>query len=376
MSLADDVARLVPLIYQAGVDPAAWRGLLGGMVELFGGHCGSFIARRPDGSGARTVEIGFDPAALEQFFGHFAGCNVLLQRGIGNAAGTIVTDQDVLPKPEFRRTEYYNDFLMRQEDTNALLTGFLWRDSGRFVVFNCNRSPRCPEFDAADKALLRGLLPHLARAIDIALRLGTLEGRAANAGTLGEGSAHGVLVLDANGAVRFANPTGERLLAERDGLDAGLDGLRAATPDLTAALAAAITRAASGVYGGAVTRARPRRGRPLYVLTSPLPEETLWLQPGRRRVLVLLRDPAERPALGEGQLRALFQLTAAEARLALRLYAGDDLATAAAALGISRHTARTHLNAVLDKTDSDRQAALIHRLSMVAELAARQPGTA
>jgi DNA-binding CsgD family transcriptional regulator len=58
-------------------------------------------------------------------------------------------------------------------------------------------------------------------------------------------------------------------------------------------------------------------------------------------------------------LRCHFGLTPAEARLALQLVAGETLRSAAAKLGISYETARTHLKTVFNKTGTCRQAELV-----------------
>jgi DNA-binding CsgD family transcriptional regulator/PAS domain-containing protein len=371
---ADNDAQTIQLAYEAALDSALWPQVLQRLLDLFDGHCGSLICRRPDGTGGECIELGFDPKALEQFFGYYAKRNVLLARGGQHPAGTIVSDQDVLPKAEFRRTEYYNDLLLAQENTNAILTAFLWRDPERFVVLNCNRSPSRPEYEAVDKARLRPLLPHLARAMDIALRLDSFGTAGANQLALFDDTVHGILVLSETGRVLYANASGERLLSEQDGLQAGRDGVSAATPALTAALRVAIGRAAAGGSEAALMLARRRGGQPIVAIAAPMPAETNWLRPDRRRVLLLLRDLAERPALNPLRLQSMFRLTAAEARLAVRLHQGEDLATAAAALGISPHTARTHLKAILRKTDSHRQTELLHCLNGIADLTSRLPG--
>jgi DNA-binding CsgD family transcriptional regulator len=51
-------------------------------------------------------------------------------------------------------------------------------------------------------------------------------------------------------------------------------------------------------------------------------------------------------------------LTAAEARLAALIGAGETVERAAERLGISAHTARTQLKAVFGKADTQRQAEL------------------
>ena len=57
-------------------------------------------------------------------------------------------------------------------------------------------------------------------------------------------------------------------------------------------------------------------------------------------------------------LKDKFGLTPAEARLVLRLVAGDSLRSSAASLGIGYETARTTLKTVFCKTGTCRQAEL------------------
>jgi DNA-binding CsgD family transcriptional regulator len=58
-------------------------------------------------------------------------------------------------------------------------------------------------------------------------------------------------------------------------------------------------------------------------------------------------------------LKNRFGLTPAEARLVLRLMAGDSLRAAAKALGIQYETVRTHLKSIFQKTGTCRQAELV-----------------
>jgi DNA-binding CsgD family transcriptional regulator len=58
-------------------------------------------------------------------------------------------------------------------------------------------------------------------------------------------------------------------------------------------------------------------------------------------------------------LKNRFGLTPAEARLVLRLMAGDSLRAAANALGIQYETVRTHLKSIFQKTGTCRQAELV-----------------
>jgi DNA-binding CsgD family transcriptional regulator len=92
---------------------------------------------------------------------------------------------------------------------------------------------------------------------------------------------------------------------------------------------------------------------------------------GRIRVIKQSQDPLIRERLealdiveeGGDQVRLAsfagrYRLTPAEARIALHLAGGGDIAGYAAASGVSPGTVRTHLKAVFAKTGVHRQAAL------------------
>ena len=77
--------------------------------------------------------------------------------------------------------------------------------------------------------------------------------------------------------------------------------------------------------------------------------------------MVLVTDPQRGSSPGEDGLRAMFDLTPAEAKLVVALCGGETLATYADTTGTSLNTAKTHLKRVFEKTGETRQADLIRR---------------
>jgi DNA-binding CsgD family transcriptional regulator len=77
------------------------------------------------------------------------------------------------------------------------------------------------------------------------------------------------------------------------------------------------------------------------------------------------------PVPSEEVLRRVFDLTAAEARLAQGMARGDTLEEIAFSLGIKMSTARTQLGAVFAKTQTRRQPKLVVRLMRLAQLTER-----
>jgi len=74
------------------------------------------------------------------------------------------------------------------------------------------------------------------------------------------------------------------------------------------------------------------------------------------------------PTPREAQLRTLFGLTPAEARLAQLLASGDTLEEVAEKLGIKLTTARSQLAVIFSKTEIRRQTKLVVILSRIAHL--------
>jgi DNA-binding CsgD family transcriptional regulator len=84
------------------------------------------------------------------------------------------------------------------------------------------------------------------------------------------------------------------------------------------------------------------------------------------RGLLLLLDPNDYPTPSAKKLEVGFGLTATEAKLAIRLAAGDDLSAAGRACRISYESARSALKSVFQKTDTHRQVEVVMLISRFA----------
>jgi DNA-binding CsgD family transcriptional regulator len=78
--------------------------------------------------------------------------------------------------------------------------------------------------------------------------------------------------------------------------------------------------------------------------------------------MVLVTDPERSGGPSEEGLRALFDLTPAEAKLVVALCSGETLMSYADATETTLNTVKTHLKRVFDKTGETRQPDLIRRV--------------
>jgi DNA-binding CsgD family transcriptional regulator len=164
----------------------------------------------------------------------------------------------------------------------------------------------------------------------------------------------GVMLLGAGGQPLVVNRSARAILDAKEGLEIGSSGLRCRDASASRRLSALLDDDAP--RAGAVLVPRPGR-RPLTLLVTSLGPAG-GVAGGSWRA-VFLSDPERGIESGEEMLARLYELTPAEARITGELLQGHTVEEAAAELGVTVHTARTHLRHVFSKTDTRRQSELV-----------------
>ncbi|MBA2779939.1 response regulator [Billgrantia kenyensis] len=174
--------------------------------------------------------------------------------------------------------------------------------------------------------------------------------------------APGIILLNREGQMLFANRTARQLASETEGLE--LERPRPAGAAITSpALRKAIRETlghsqAGGDSVNCLRLARSRQQRDLLVLACSLAQESASLTQEPAAV-ILLSDPERRPQVPCQVLASLFGLTPTEARIALALAEGLRSEEIAERMSVSPTTVAFHLRNLFQKTDTHRQAELI-----------------
>lgn len=272
---------------------------------------------------------------------------------------------------DYVRTDFYN---MAVRPMDSFYGGLmpLIREPRAHVYLGVGRLTGDRDYDAEDIAAAELLAPHIATAWRLRERL-------AHSAALGN-AAHAVLdrletglvLVDAEMRVVFANARAEAIGREHDGLLLRRSGLAASLPHETRALHRAIAAAQAMHEAGASTETVARSGEtlrlclsrrlrpPLIATVVPIRAAQVALPaPVPALAGVFVVEPERRPAVDAALLAEAFGLARREAQLAAALARGLDLAQAAASLGIGIGTARWYLKRVLEKTETRRQAELV-----------------
>jgi DNA-binding CsgD family transcriptional regulator/PAS domain-containing protein len=269
--------------------------------------------------------------------------------------GEVALRSALILDTDYVRTSHYNELVRPLGGFHGIAAKVTATAEGSILAI-CRGSAR-PDFAAADVRAVEAMLPHLGMAIDIRRRMARADAAVSSLETLLDGVGEGAMLCDRSQRPLFANAAARRLLAEDDGLGAGVAGLFGATPEDTRRLRAGIAMAES--LGVARFRLSRRSGRPPLMLRV-VAASNLGLDAGRSgAVVVFLSEPdAVRPVDREAIAEA-FGLTRREAEVAALLANGASPSAIAAELGLGTASVRVYLKRIYNKTEVRTQAALV-----------------
>jgi DNA-binding CsgD family transcriptional regulator/PAS domain-containing protein len=366
----DHFSSLIEALYDAALNPTDWPRAAQMFARAFDTEsCAIFQLNLAQGSsGIVGITGNFDAKAISDYEAYYHQKDLVAIRMAQSGTGQAMLSTDVVRESEFLDSEIFVDF------ARPMRLGFYWAVGGVIQVeqhvkgaIGIHRPRNTPAFEAEDKRRLALLLPHLSRAMLLQRRLeGLTQDHQIVVDAL-EKLSVGMIAVDAQEAVLFANPTAERLLRAGLGLTCRHGYLGATDPAKEAELRRLIQQAGLASLGkpseagGVLALSRPE-GRPLSLLVCPLRPHALTLGASVPAALLIFGDPDASPATSTQALIELYGLTPAEARLMAALVDGERLEDYADRQQISINTARTQSKQVFAKTGHGRQADLIREV--------------
>lgn len=366
------ISSLIGAIYEGPLEATPWQGFLALIREQMSASCATLILQPPSEQG-RGVMLNVG-GSLEGVSSYNEGL-FAFDPFVDLPVGDVVTLHEFVGTRALVNSDFYRDCLVPAGMHDIL--GADLHVPGEFEVrFRIARSRGAKPFSAQEKTLVRDLLPHLQRAILIHARLAKIESeRALYAGAVEQLSV-AAIVLDENGRLLNASARARDMLARNDGLRLVEGSLRLSERSETQALQEAITQVLTNQRSGApalpraLRATRPSGAADLGLVVRAVPRSQWSEGKAVPSVAIFVSDPEQQSEAPLTVITQLFGFTPTEANLALLLVNGLTLDEAAAQLGVSRNTARTHLRSVFAKTGVSRQTLLVRLiLKSVAPLA-------
>jgi DNA-binding CsgD family transcriptional regulator len=366
----EDLSRLTTLMFAAALDDQRWPDFMQELSVVSGDINTHMFG--VDSAGPITLDIvesGYDPEYVRSYAEYFGSINPWVTGFMAKPVGESVRSQRMCTLEELVKTEFYNDWVLPQEDIAAGGGAVLFKDESRVFVLGGNiRSKDEERLQDRWLTLVELIVPHLQQALEVAR---ALAGRSLAAAALAQAGAEpqsAVLIINERRRIIYSNQAADTMLAKGDTVRVA-PGRRVAFCNARAAAALSYAMSHSdergsmlsssfqtGTRGGKRYTCRVARIDPSGQDMSPL--GTFLSLSGRCTLLTLsaARSAEEDKA---ARLIGLHGLTQSEASVAERLAAGLTLDEIADERAVSIHTVRNQVKSAMSRLGVRRQSDLV-----------------
>jgi DNA-binding CsgD family transcriptional regulator len=364
---ADQVDLAIRRIYAAAADFALWPEALSAIEEVTG-SVGAVIDFVPRGRQAPMTLAGrFTSEQCATFSRDYQHLCRRIAFAIEHPEVQVACDELHTSETEMDRDPVYN--WLGQHGLRYYLGSHLSPTDSHYAYWSVQRSPRQGHAQKEDVELFAMLGAHMSQAVGLADKLGTLKATAGFTLGLLDALPQAIFAIGAALRISFANRAAEALLLRADGISSHDARLALDNPGQQQELDRLLHGALDTTRlkpGGWMRVDRPSGRRAYALFVSRLEASSEAFPHEGPAALVVVHEPERALAIDPEALRRLYDLTEAEARLAVALADGHSIVSASAALKISPGTARVHLKAVFRKTGTNRQQDLIRMIAALA----------
>ncbi len=387
---------LVHRIYDASLAPERWPEVMAGVVQACGAKRGGlFTPQHTPAQGGLMIPVDLPDSMMALWAARFSGVEndpftrAAVARGLFRE-GLALDGDDLVPTRTLLPTPFYRE-LWSPVDIGRMCGGVVFDSTDAHklpTVVVLFRRLQDPPFGSAELTLVRRFVAHLSRALGVMFHLRGAQWREASKRATLDRLGCGVVLVCARDGVTFMNGAAARQVAQ--GALWRMEAVQGEPPMLRLAprlarFEADFRRAIAGALDPLALAEDEHfshalllpdaQGRPVCVVhTAPLrgswasgppPYEPLGTAP---QAILFLYDLTAALSVRPSLLMQLFELTEAEARVALQVLQGGSAGEMARAMGVATNTVRAQLQAVYAKTGTHRRADL---LKLLLSLAAR-----
>ena len=353
------------LILEAATDDAAFNVVAHHVGQLLGARSG-VLHWQSLGEPLEEVSYSghFSDEQMEVFANHFSDADLWASAISSPYAVDRVWNCDALVSSRtYEMSRIYNEWIRPMGDDTFHCLGGMFRIGSVTAKLGFHRARTQGPFGDEEIATLGRYLGQIRQVVVVREKLASAARREADLAATQNALGYGLLTLSLDGKVREQNRAAEAMLTCSDDLLVRGGRLIAGSSSEARKLAAAISAAASGetAHLGAL---RISKGRGGHYELSIVPT---WSD-GRRHIVVVIHDQDTADPSMQQRLRTMYQLTKAEADIALDLAAGRTVADLAQSRQTETGTVRNQIKAIAAKLGCSRQAEIAARVSEIPRL--------
>lgn len=375
---------LVELIYEGATAPERWTtDILPAVSEYLGApSCILYTMSHTPQSGGYFFLHGIAQEHVDLYVQKYYDQDVwkiAIEEKKMHTTGAVLIGDELLPRQRLLDSRFYKECLSHNKNMVQLMAGIVFGvESETSLPTTCSffRGSHHPDFSEDDRIHMRLLLPHLSRSLGVMQRLRSTELTLATSLAALDRLSSGVLLLNRQGSVTFANQVAQRIVNAGHGLRLRQQGDQAGQSELigeTAAASKAIKDAVNATlsvspyatqhFSKSVTIAHTSRPSNYVLQFSALGSHNEFGGDGNSfAAIIFISDGADRIAIDPAALQDIYGLTPTEARVAVALVDHESAKKVADVLGVGVATIRTHIKNIYGKLGVDTRTRFVKLL--------------
>ncbi|AJY14761.1 helix-turn-helix transcriptional regulator [Burkholderia multivorans] len=352
----------IAALYAAAIDPEQWHVALQALVALADARAANCFVH--DARTGRFLEYrftGYGSGWADAYASHYHSLDLAREVLMREPAGRMYPMHRFLPDSVIDRSEYYQDFYIREGLRYSC--GGMRLEGDRRLILAVHRPVNHRPYDAHTVRELQRVLDHLPNVFRVRETAAQTHDRAPMMAAALDALPRAVIVVDDTLRVRYLNAAASALLGESTELRVQADRLVASSPQVAPQLAQRVKDACAPPHVAAPQPlyALDRERRPTFeIQVVPLkPQLTASLDRDTRPLAMLLPRRPFRGAARPLAESAPFALTPAEMAVATGIAGGLTPAEYAQRNGVRISTVRSQIKSIFAKTGVRRIADLV-----------------
>lgn len=362
MSRARSADASIAALYAAAIDPEQWDAALNALTVLADARAANcFVHDAGTGSFLEYRFTGYGAGWADAYASHYHGLDLARDVLMREPPGHMYPMHRFLPDRVVARSEYYQDFYIREGLRYSC--GGMQLDGDRRLILAVHRPVNHRPYDPATIRELQRVLDHLPNVFRVRQTVAHAQSRASTMAAALDALPRAVIVVDDTLRVRYLNPAAIAALEHSTDIRVQADRLVVWASQIAPQLGQRVKDACAPrpLVDPRPLYALDREQRPaLEIHVVPLkPQLTVHLDRDTRPLaMLLLRRPFQRVARSNAEQRP-FTLTRAEMAVATGLASGLTPAEYAQCCGVRISTVRSQIKSIFAKTGVRRLAELV-----------------
>lgn len=283
----------------------------------------------------------------------------------GLAVGEVMHSAESFPLDKWKAHKFYAEYWSAY-GVHDLIAAKIAEDDRHVVMLGMTRTLEQPTFSSIEMKVLERYIGHLASAYRIVRHLGIIQATARAGLAIIEASTRPMILIDAQHNIVISNAPGETIINAGTSVYKQSGKLICRSPRGAAALRQGLAELQIKINDCYFQQRRvavriegeTREHQILCSLWALRPAETMGLF-GAAEVILITVAPAPSSSVDVVLVASMFELTPAEAKVAVALVEGLDLRKIARSHNTALETVRSQLKAIFLKTGTRRQSDLV-----------------